>query len=113
LLSEIEAHPEYYTYLDTQTHQLAQGLRAICAEKGIAYQLNTIGSMISVHFTAEPVVSYESAKRQDVPAFNRFFHNMLQQGVYLPPSAYESWFLSTCHTPAIIDETLTAARRSL
>ena len=56
--------------------------------------INRVGSMISVHFTEDPVIDFESAGKGDNDHFKKFFHGMLARGVYLPPSAYESWFLS-------------------
>jgi glutamate-1-semialdehyde 2,1-aminomutase len=64
--------------------------------------------MITVFFCAGPVTSYETAKRSDVKAFGRFFHAMLDRGVYLPPSAYEGWFLSSAHDAAALATILDA-----
>jgi glutamate-1-semialdehyde 2,1-aminomutase len=69
---------------------------------GVPHRLSTAGSMFSVFFTDAEVVDYDSAKTQDVGAYRAFFHEMLQRGVYLPPSAYESWFVSA----ALDDEAL-------
>ena len=60
-------------------------------------------AVFSVFFRDETVRSYEEAKAQDTAAFTRFFHAMLKGGVYLPPSAFEAWFVSTAHTPGILD----------
>jgi glutamate-1-semialdehyde 2,1-aminomutase len=62
--------------------------------------------------TGDEVGDYEAARRQDTAAYARFFHAMLQRGVYLPPSAFEAWFVSTVHTDAEVDKVLTAAREA-
>jgi glutamate-1-semialdehyde 2,1-aminomutase len=59
--------------------------------------------------SADPVVDYDGARRQDTAAYARFFHAMLERGVYLPPSAFEAWFVSTAHGPAEVDKVLAAA----
>jgi glutamate-1-semialdehyde 2,1-aminomutase len=72
------------------------------AEEGVPHRLNTAGNMFSIFFTAGEVTNYDEAKQQRVEVFKAFFHSMLSQGVYLPPSAFEAWFVST----AIDDEAL-------
>jgi glutamate-1-semialdehyde 2,1-aminomutase len=69
--------------------------------------------MISVHFSRNPVTDFASASAADNSFFNKFFHAMLQRGVYLPPSAYESWFLSNALKKEDLDETIKAAKESL
>ena len=70
---------------------------------GVPHVIQTAGTLFSVFFRAEPVLTYEDAKAQDTQAFARFFHSMLDSGVYLPPSAFEAWFLSTAHDEATLD----------
>jgi glutamate-1-semialdehyde 2,1-aminomutase len=65
-----------------------------------------------VFMTGDEVGDYEAARRQDTAAYGRFFHAMLERGVYLPPSAFEAWFVSTVHTDAEVDRILTAAREA-
>ncbi len=77
------------------------------------YIINRIGSMISVHFSKTPVKNFEDAAAADNTFFNKFFHAMLKRGIYLPPSAFESWFLSNALTKEDIDETIYAAKESL
>jgi glutamate-1-semialdehyde 2,1-aminomutase len=69
--------------------------------------------MISVHFSEHPVNNFADAAAADNATFNRFFHQMLQRGVYLPPSAFETWFICNALTYADIDMTVQAARESL
>ena len=70
---------------------------------GVPHVIQTAGTLFSVFFRDEPVTSYEDAKAQDTAAFTRFFHAMLEGGVYLPPSAFEAWFVSTAHTDEVLD----------
>lgn len=107
-LSELDTHPEHYTFLETQGTKLATAIRDLLTRKGIAHRVNQMGSMLSLHFTTEDVTDYASAKRQDTAAFNRMFHGLLKRGIYLPPSAFESWFLSTHHTDSLLDQTMAA-----
>ncbi|MDB5197292.1 MAG: hemL, partial [Flaviaesturariibacter sp.] len=72
-----------------------------------------LGSMISVHFSSQPVEDFASAAAADNALFNRFFHAMLKRGVYLPPSAYETWFLSNALTNEELDATIHATEESL
>jgi glutamate-1-semialdehyde 2,1-aminomutase len=72
-----------------------------------------MGSMISVHFSKNPVTDFASASAANNALFNKFFHAMLDRGVYLPPSAYESWFLSNALTKEDLDKTIQAAKESL
>ena len=81
--------------MDRRTAQLEIGLKEILTEKGIANQINRVGSMISLHFCEESVVDFESALVGDNDTFKHFFHHMLSNGIYLPPSPYESWFVCT------------------
>ena len=80
---------------------------------GIPFVINQMGSMISVHFSDKPVVDFASASAANNNFFNKFFHAMLDRGFYLPPSAYESWFLSNALTKEYLDESIHAAKESL
>ncbi|MBI49161.1 MAG: glutamate-1-semialdehyde-2,1-aminomutase [Crocinitomicaceae bacterium] len=82
-----------YVELESKTALLENGLRDVLNEKSLAHQINRVGSMISVHFCDNPVDDFESAKTADNDVFKRFFHHMLDNGIYLPPSAYETWFI--------------------
>ena len=78
-------------------------------KKGIAHTINTCGSFISVFFAEHTVKNFADTANTNIAQFNQFFHHMLKQGVYLPPSAYETWFLSIALSDADIEKTLTAA----
>jgi glutamate-1-semialdehyde 2,1-aminomutase len=104
----LQQQPDLYQQLEQTGQLLRQGLHQVLAQKGIAHTVNHVGSMISVHFGEHRVTDFATAAACDLPLFNRLFHHLLGRGVYLPPSAYESWFLSVALTPAHIDQTLEA-----
>ena len=85
---------EVYAALDTCAHTIADAVSAELTAAGVAHQVQWAGSMFSVFFRAGPVPDYAAAQGQDAAAYRRFFHEMLCQGVYLPPSAFECWFVS-------------------
>lgn len=84
--------------------RLAQALRDAAAAARVAIQVNQIGSMITVFFTDKPVVDTETAMAANASTFARFFHAMLERGIYLPPSQYESAFISTMHNDSILNK---------
>ncbi len=96
------ATPDVYARLDRTASTIGTLASEALASEGVPHRLATAGSMFSIFFTDADVRDYDTAKTQDVDAFRRFFHAMLAGGVYLPPSAYESWFVST----AIDDEAM-------
>ncbi len=102
-----------YPELERNSSMLASGIEAVLDEKKIPYVLNRVGSMLSIFFHSGPVFSYEEALQSDREVFSKFFGRMLEQGIYLAPSPFESWFLSTAHTSAEIEKTITAASLSL
>jgi glutamate-1-semialdehyde 2,1-aminomutase len=108
LLSYLHEHPEVYKELDTKGSALADGLHSIMQKKGMPYVINQCGSMISLHFSEQPVVDFVTAAAARNDIFNKLFHHMLAQGVYLPPSAYETWFISAAIGQEEIDVTLNA-----
>jgi glutamate-1-semialdehyde 2,1-aminomutase len=112
-LRMLRDHPGTYQELDDKTAYLAKGLRQVLDAWGQPYVINTIGSMISIHFSTRKVVDFATASAADNPRFNRFFHAMLRRGVYLPPSAFESWFLNNALTKEDLDQTIRAAEESL
>lgn len=111
LLKELKDNPSIYSTLETTTKQLADGIGAELTRKGITHTINQIGSMMSVHFGFHPVIDFDSARTCDNNLFNRFFHHMLQQGVYLPPSAFESWFISAAITDKEVEATIEAVKK--
>ena len=111
-LEELRDHPPY-AQLDRLTSKLADGLTQAAKSAGIPHQLQRLGSMWTLFFTAEPVMDYDSAKRSDTPRFGRFFWAMMDRGVYLPCSQFEAAFVSTAHTEQHIDETIQAVHDAL
>jgi len=96
-----------YAKLDRLAGTLAEGLR------GLGLTVNRVGSMLTPFFTDAPVTDWKSASQADSNRFARFFHGMLQRGVYLPPSQYEAWFVGAAHTPELIRRTIRAAREAI
>jgi glutamate-1-semialdehyde 2,1-aminomutase len=113
LLHELKANPNLYTELAAKTEYLHKGLQAVVEASGKAFTINRIGSMISVHFSNTPVIDFATAAAADNAFFNQFFHAMLLRGVYLPPSAFESWFLNNALSYEDLDATIAAAKESL
>jgi glutamate-1-semialdehyde 2,1-aminomutase len=111
LLKELKNTPSIYTKLEETTQKLCSGISKVLTEKGIDHTVNQLGSMMSVHFGKHKVIDFETAKQCDIPLFNRFFHHLLQQGVYLPPSAYESWFISSAITDIEVEATINAVKK--
>jgi glutamate-1-semialdehyde 2,1-aminomutase len=102
--------PAAYALLEARGAALAEGLTAAAAEARVPVQLNRVGSMLTVFFTATPVTDAASARLASGKRFGAFFHALLENGVYFPPSQFESAFLSTVHSEADLDLTLRAAR---
>jgi len=113
LLHELKGNPKLYTELAAKTEYLHKGLQAVLEASGKAFTINRLGSMISVHFSAVPVTDFAAAAAADNAFFNQFFHAMLRRGVYLPPSAFESWFLNNALSYEDLDATIAAAKESV
>lgn len=95
-----------YEQLDRNTTMLAEGVKSVFDAANIPVCINHVGSMMSVHFTKQPVKDFMSASVCDIELFKRYFHYCLERGIYLPPSAYETWFMSTAITKKEIDYTI-------
>lgn len=108
LLTELKNNPAIYDELDAKTKYLADGIEQVLRKHGVKYRINRMGSMISVHFADHDIVDFESASKADIPLFNKLFHHLLDNGIYLPPSAYESWFLNNAISYADLDKTIAA-----
>jgi glutamate-1-semialdehyde 2,1-aminomutase len=107
---EVIQAPGFYAELKCKTELLTDGLFAVASEAGVPFSFNRVGSMFGLFFTAQKVETYTQATAGDVTAFNRFFHAMLERGVYLAPSAFEAGFMSAAHSENDIAHTLEAAR---
>ncbi len=108
LLHHLKTHPEVFKSLDQKTATLHQGMADLLDQKGLPYQINRLGSMLSLHFTDQPVIDFKTATAGNNETFKRYFHGMLDRGVYLPPSAFESYFLNDALSEADIAHTLEA-----
>ena len=97
-----------YAQLNDVTSTLTAAFDEALSAEGVPHSINRFGTLSSVFFTEEKVRCYEDAKGQDTDAFARFFHSMLSQGIYLPPSAFEAYFVSKAHTPDILERIVTA-----
>ena len=107
-LSILKQNPLIYESLKQKTHSLGENISSILKVKGIAHTINQVGSMISIFFGEHQVKNFKDASETNIDEFNRFFHHMLKEGIYLPPSAYETWFISDALEEGDIQKTLEA-----
>ncbi|MGC4021441.1 MAG: glutamate-1-semialdehyde 2,1-aminomutase [Cyclobacteriaceae bacterium] len=112
-LSLLNENVEIYNSLHKKTEYLEKGLAEVLNKKGLPYVINRIGSMISVHFCENEVVDFKSATAGNNETFKKYFHGMLKNGVYLPPSPFETWFLSEALTYKDLDFTIEATEKSI
>lgn len=95
MLSELDENPEIFESIDKKTEYLHNGMGEVLVKNSVPHTINRMGSMISVHFSEEPVTDFDSAaKSARNGIFNTFFHGMLENGIYIAPSAFETWFIS-------------------
>jgi glutamate-1-semialdehyde 2,1-aminomutase len=111
-LPKLEA-PQFYENVNRRTQRLAEGFRAAIKEASIPGQVNVAGSLLTLFFCEQPVRNYDDAKKSDTKKFGKFFQEMLERGIFLPPSQYEALFVSAAHSDADIERTIAAARASL
>lgn len=111
MLNALQKQPQIYTSLDQKTERLHVGMEKRIANTSLPYQINRYGSMISLHFTETPVVDFQTAAKGNNEFFKAYFHGMLKEGIYLPPSAFESYFLNDALSNDDIDFTLDAFDR--
>jgi glutamate-1-semialdehyde 2,1-aminomutase len=105
--------PGVYQRLETLSATLADGLAEAARTAGVPYVTNRVGSMFTGFFAPGPVVDYASARRSDTGCYARFFHALLDRGVYLAPSQFEAGFVSLAHTDDDVEATVKAARAAL
>jgi glutamate-1-semialdehyde 2,1-aminomutase len=101
-----------YGALEEKSRRLFEGLAGAAQAAGVEIQVNRVGSMGTLFFTPEAVTDFTSAKRSDTKMFALFYKDMLEGGIYLAPSAFEAWFLSTAHDEGSIDKTIACAERA-
>jgi glutamate-1-semialdehyde 2,1-aminomutase len=110
MLKALNADSEIFTRLEQKTAYLENGIQKVLTEEGITFTINRVGSMISVHFDANPVYDFATAKNGDNETFKKFFHGLLKRGVYIAPSAYETWFITDALTYDDLDFTINAIK---
>ncbi|WP_405205254.1 glutamate-1-semialdehyde 2,1-aminomutase [Aquimarina sp. LLG6339-5] len=108
MLTELHENPNIFDSIAKKTEYLHEGIAKVLTEKNIVHTVNRVGSMISVHFSENPVVDFESAAEGNNDTFKKFFHGMLSQGVYIAPSAFETWFITEALTYEDLDATISA-----
>ena len=111
MLNELNNNPSIYTDLEETGARLEKGFTEILNHKKIPHRINRMGSMMSIFFCNDEVTDFESASKTDTKLFKQFFHHMLDHGIYLPPSAYESWFLSNALSTDDLNQTLAALEK--
>jgi len=111
VLSEFKNNPSIYTELDQKGARLEKTLNDILAGKNIPHRINRVGSMLSIFFTNDDITDFDAASKTDTDIFKKFFHHMLNCGIYLPPSAFESWFISNALSARDIQQTLDAVEK--
>jgi glutamate-1-semialdehyde 2,1-aminomutase len=113
LLKELKNNPPIYQQLEEKGNYLKEGLQKVLQEANTPFVINHLGTMISIHFSDHAVVDFASAGSANNALFNKFFQAMLKRGIYLPPSAFETWFLSNALNKEDLDKTIDAAKESL
>ncbi len=109
MLTELHENRNIFESIDKKTKYLHEGMEKVLKENKVDFTINRIGSMISVHFGKEPVTDFDSAaKSANLGTFNKFFHGMLENGIYIAPSAYETWFISEALSYDDLDKTIEA-----
>ena len=110
---QLVQQPGFYEHLAARTRQFVEGLCAVARDQGVNLSAQSVGGMFGVYFSEKIPTSYAEVMQCDKEAFNRFFHAMLDEGIYLAPSAFEAGFVSASHGEDEIAKTLEAARRAL
>ena len=108
MLQALNNDASIFQRLEEKTAYLAAGIERVLTANKVIFTINRVGSMISVHFDADPVVDFQSAAKGDNATFKKFFHGLLQEGIYIAPSAYETWFITDALTFEDLDITIQA-----
>lgn len=111
MLEALNSDAEIFKRLEEKTAYLHKGIDKVLNDNNIVFTINRLGSMISVHFDATPVVDFQTAKNGDNETFKKFFHGLLDEGVYIAPSAYETWFITDALTYEDLDFTIKAIEK--
>jgi glutamate-1-semialdehyde 2,1-aminomutase len=110
LLKDLFDNQQIYDELESKTFLLEESLKKVFDEAKIAVCINRVGSMISVHFSEQPITNFSTASAANNQLFNKYFHYCLDNGIYLPPSAFESWFVSSAVSEADIEHTIAVTK---
>ncbi|WP_309613642.1 glutamate-1-semialdehyde 2,1-aminomutase [Flavobacterium sp.] len=108
MLQTLNNDSDIFKRLEEKTAYLHKGIEKVLAANNVVFTINRVGSMISVHFDANPVYDFNTAKNGDNETFKKFFHGLLHEGVYIAPSAYETWFITDALTYEDLDFTIAA-----
>lgn len=111
MLTAIHQDDTLFSRLEEKTAYLHTGIATALRENNITHTINRLGSMISVHFAEDAVVDFKTAAKGDNDTFKKFFHGLLAEGIYIAPSAYETWFITDALTYNDLDETIAAVRK--
>ena len=111
MLEALNNDAEIFNRLEEKTAYLHQGIQKVLTENNIEFTINRVGSMISVHFDKNPVFDFQTAKNGDNETFKKFFHGLLNEGIYIAPSAYETWFITDALTYEDLDFTINAINK--
>lgn len=111
MLNELNHNPSIFESINKKTEYLHQGLEKVLSEAKVKFTINRLGSMISVHFSENKVVDFDSAAEANNDNFKKFFHGMLDEGIYIAPSAFETWFLCDALTYDDLDKTIAACAK--
>lgn len=106
MLLELNSDADIFTRLEEKTAYLEKGIDKVLTENNIDFTINRVGSMISVHFDNNEVYDFETAKNGDNDTFKKFFHELLKKGIYIAPSAYETWFITDALSYEDLDYTI-------
>src|SRR5690554_8225149 len=106
MLQAIDNDAELFNSLEEKIADLETGLRTVLTENGKTFTINRVGSMISVFLCENAVENYEDASKADTAEFKAFFHGLLERGIYIAPSSYETWFITDALTYEDLDETI-------
>ena len=106
MLKALNSDANVFKRLEEKTAYLEKGIRQVLTEENVVFTINRVGSMISVHFDANPVYDFATAKNGDNDTFKKFFHGLLNRGIYIAPSAYETWFITDALTYEDLDFTI-------
>jgi len=112
-LNELKENNGIYKSLEEKSLYLEKEMIKVLEKTSLDFKINRLGSMISLHFTSDDVIDFETAQKGNNDKFKKYFHGMLNEGIYLPPSAFESYFLNDALSYSDIDLTINALTKVL